>query len=451
MVMLAASLTAEAGPADYVAARTRDEDVRPERFPPIAAAVAGGLGVLWAARRGDERRGRWISIGAALLATALSLGPLLMIEPRPLNRQPSPDAQEYADAARHLASGDGYVTTISRGGVAQPPRYPPGFSLALVPFAVAGRYPANVQIGSKAYAVLYVLATLVAAWVVGGPLAAAIAVALVGASPFSTRYASLVMSDAFAAALIVLTLPLLHRPTTRRLVGAGLLAGASVLVRLASLLGVAAMLPALSWRGRMTVVAAALVGIAGLGVHQWSTFGNPLMTGYQYWLPDVRSFGLDYALSSATQRDGSGVVADSIDGALVPWACPCPDDDPLVTLPNILFYPLVLLGVFWIFVPPLTTLPGLIEVWRCRREPGPGYAFWLTILTVLFYQVYFYQGARFMAGPVTLLAIYSGVAVARWIERSGRRADHPGTPRASLPDEIEARQPIASGVGGPSA
>ena len=55
---------------------------------------------------------------------------------------------------------------------------------------------------------LYLVVTLVAAWVVAGPLAAAVAVALVGSSPFAVRYASLVLSDAFAATLAVAALAL---------------------------------------------------------------------------------------------------------------------------------------------------------------------------------------------------------------------------------------------------
>jgi hypothetical protein len=436
-VMLAASVPTHAAPSDAPAARTRDEDVRPERFLPPAAAIVGILGVIWAIRRRDERRQRWFAIGAALLTTTFAIGPLVMIEPRPLNRQPSPDAQEYADAAHHLALGDGYITTITRGE-RRPPRYPPGFSLALAPFSLVGAYPANVQTGAKVYAVLYILATLVAGWVVGGPLAAAVAVALVGSSPFAVRYASLVMSDAFAAALTVLTIALVQRPTGRRLVAAGLLGGAGILVRLGGSLNVVALLPGVGWRARWLVVAGALVGIVALAGQQWATFGNPLMTGYQYWLPGVRTLGLDFPFDATSQRDGSGVVADSLDGALVAWVCPCPDDDPLVALPNIAFYPLVLLGVFWIFTPPLTTIPGLIEIVRRWREPGGGYALWLTILTTVFYLIYFYQGARFVAGPATLLAVYSGVAIARWIERLERSGEH-----AAPPEPAETRQPPA--------
>jgi hypothetical protein len=423
LVLLAAWLApvARAAPAETVAARDRDEDLRIERFLPLTAAAAGIVGVVVAGRLRQPQAGQWIRLAAPLLALALSLGPLAMIEPRPLNRQPSPDAQEYADAARHLAAGEGYVVTIRRGEV-EPPRYPPGFSLALAPFALAGSYPANVQLGSKLYAILYLVVTLVAAWVVGGPLAAAVAVALVGSSPFAVRYASLVMSDAFAAVLSIAALALVHRPTTRGLAGAGLLAGALILVRLSGVLTLAALLAAtlasrISWRGLLILLAGGLLGVALLATQQWWTFGNPLMTGYQYWLPEVRTFGLDYPLDPDIRRDGSGIVADSLDGLLLRWACPCPEDDPLFAFRAVVFYPLVLGGLFWIFVPPLSTVPGLIEVWRRRHEPGPAYVLGLTVLTILFHLFYFYLAARFLAGPATLLAVYSGAVVARRAER----------------------------------
>ena len=409
-----------AAPPETVAQRERDEDVGVERFLPPAAALVGIVGAAVAQRRNVIPLASGIRYGAPLLVLALAIWPLVMIGQRPLNRQPSPDAQEYADAARHLAAGEGYITTIYRNEV-KPPRYPPGFSLALAPFALAGRYPQNVQLGSKSFAILYLVATLVAAWVVGGPLAAAVAVALVGASPFAVRYASLVMSDAFAAALVVLAVPLLHVQSSARLAGAGLIAGGLILVRLSGIVTLAALLATLvsgrRWRGALIVGAAALVGIAALAFQQWTSFGNPLMTGYAYWLPELRTFGLDFPLSLTSQRDGSGVVADSVDGALLRWTCPCPENDPLLAFRPVTFYPLVLLGLFWIFTPPLTTVPGLFEIWRRRREPAAAFVIWLTVITVLLHLVYFYHAPRFMAGPATLLAIYSGVSVARWVSR----------------------------------
>ena len=67
----------------------------------------------------------------------------------------------------------------------------------------------------------YVLVAVVAAWALGGPLAAILAALLVAISPFARDAAGLVMSDAFVAALTVLPLALLSSPTR-----SGALAGA---------------------------------------------------------------------------------------------------------------------------------------------------------------------------------------------------------------------------------
>jgi len=63
----------------------------------------------------------------------------------------------------------------------------------------------------------------------------------------------------------VLTVALVHRPTSRRALVAGLLGGAGVLVRLGGILGIAAILPSVGWRARWLVVAASLVGVVALG------------------------------------------------------------------------------------------------------------------------------------------------------------------------------------------
>ena len=103
---------------------------------------------------------------------------------RPLAQQPYPDAAEYASAADSLAAGKGYFTYI-HAGLRQPPRYPPGYPLALAPFAAAGRFAQAVQHGAAFYAVFYFAVVMLAAWVLGGPLAAILAGAFVLASPFA--------------------------------------------------------------------------------------------------------------------------------------------------------------------------------------------------------------------------------------------------------------------------
>src|SRR5687767_7353525 len=69
-------------PAETVAGRDRDEDLRGERFLPLTAAALGIVGVVVASRLRAPHIGRWIRLAAPLLALVLSLGPLAMIEPR---------------------------------------------------------------------------------------------------------------------------------------------------------------------------------------------------------------------------------------------------------------------------------------------------------------------------------------------------------------------------------
>ncbi|MBA3573273.1 MAG: hypothetical protein H0W34_15165 [Pyrinomonadaceae bacterium] len=356
-----------------------------------------------------------------MFAIAFALLSVILVEPRSLPEQPFPDAQEYADATRQLVSGEGYVTYV-HGNVRHPPRYPPGFSLALVPFAIVGNYPSNVQMGAKLFAALYVLAAVFAAWRIGGWFAAAIVAAMIGVSPFARTYASLVLSDAFAAGMTVLFIPLLHRLSTRRVALAGMLAGALIAVRLPMALNLAALLVVLpSWAFRRNLVLFASPFVAALGLYNWMTFSSPLRSGYSYWLPGIKNFDWSYAIALLPNRDGPWVVADALKGLLWQWMCPCSIGGPQATLPNILFYPAILLGTFWIFAPPFVTLLGLVYVWTERRETAAKFTLWLTMMSLMLYTFYFHQGTRFMAAPATLLLIYAAVAGARRAERISPR------------------------------
>jgi hypothetical protein len=366
-------------------------------------------------------RGRLAWAVWSMLAVALTVSAVAEVATtpsRPLRPQPWPDAMEYADAARQLASGNGYVTYIHKGDP-HPPRYPPGFSIALAPFVgLGGPHPAGVQIGSKFYAALYVVAAVGTAWLIGGPLAAALTAGFVGASPFAARLGSLILSDAFAAVLAILSLALVHRVSTLRASAAGLLAGALVVARLSALVGVAALVLALPSVHRRRALLWAAPPILALGLFHWLTFGSPLRTGYDYWLPEVQNFSWEYAVTKTSPRDGHGVVEDVLQGRLMEWVCPCPARGPQSAMVNVLFYPAILLGLFWIYAPPLATVPGLVYLWRHQREPAASLAGWRIVLCLVFFGVYYYQATRFMAAPATALAIFSSVQIAEWIEHA---------------------------------
>ncbi|HEX8743040.1 MAG TPA: hypothetical protein VF712_07890 [Thermoleophilaceae bacterium] len=358
---------------------------------------------------------------AAVGATVLVLVSLLGAEARPFATQPFPDSQEYADSARHLIRGEGFVTTV-HGPKPQPPRYPPGYPLALAPFAAAGTYPYNVERGAKAYAAFYVVAAVFAAWALGGPLAALLAAVFVGTSPFAHESAELILSDALGAALTVLLLPLL-RPATRagaRLGGA--VAGITAAIRLISLTAIAAHLIAAPRRLRPHAAVFAAVPMLGVAALQWVIFGSPLETGYSYWRADHDIFMVSHLWEARPPGDGPFVIQERLEGDLFEWTCPCGDTGPQGELPNAAFYPALLAGLFWVFAPPLATLPALVALWRWRREPAGRFAIAFVVLSVGAFGVYEFQAARFMASTATVLLVLSSVVLAGWLEAGAVRA-----------------------------
>jgi hypothetical protein len=393
---------------------------------PIVLLVAG-LVARWTSR---PRLATLLTATFAVMTTALVLWVVLSAEPRTLGQQPFPDSHEYADAARHLAAGDGYVTTV-HDNLAQPPRYPPGLSLVLVPFAVfGGTYPGSILAATHWLGVVYVLGAAATAWLVGGPIAAGLAAALVGTAPFAIESASLVMADALVTAITVLVAGLLQRRTLAPAAVAAVLTGVLALLRLSALAAVPALVLALP-KGRLRRAAAYLVpGIVALAVFQWTAFGSPLRTGYDYWLPNLRMFDAEYALRRP-MGDTPTMVGDMLNGQLLGWLCPCPDEGgPLTRLPNVAFYPAVIFGPFWIFAPPLVGLVGFVYALLHWREPAARFSVWLTLLTCSVLAVYVFQAARLAAAPAVLLAVYAAVAAARWLEHGARSA--PGQCRSAL-------------------
>jgi 4-amino-4-deoxy-L-arabinose transferase-like glycosyltransferase len=356
---------------------------------------------------------------AAVAATAAIVVSLLNAEARPLASQPFPDAQEYTDSARHLSKGDGFVTT-AHGDREQPPRYPPGYPLALAPFGFAGEYPYNVQRGAKALVILYVLAAVGAAWVLGGPLAALIAAAFVGSSPFAHESAELVLSDAATAAVTLLALAVLARATRAGARLSGLLIGITGTMRLVAASAVAALLAATPRRLWKQALAFALAPLMALALLQWITFGSPFETGYSYWDVDDR-FSLSFATNQDPPGDGPFVIEERLKGDLFEWACPCGRTGPQGHLPNAAFYPALLAGLFWVYTPPLATLPGLIGAWRRRREPVGRFTIALLAISLTVLILYEFQAARMIASAASVLLVVSAVTLAGWLESATTR------------------------------
>jgi hypothetical protein len=304
--------------------------------------------------------------------------------------------------------------------VALPPRYPFGTSAALAPFAIgSSHYPGGIPTGSVVISALYVVACVAAAWRIGGPVAAAFAALLVGLSPFAKTSASLVLSDALGALLMVL---MLIAFTSRRLAAAafaGLLAGAAVCVRLLSVFVLAAVAAATRGRPRLVAAVAAIPPIALLAIYQWHTFGLPWRTGYGYWV--TRPMFSASSVFAHAFGEGPFVYPDRTDGALFNWICPClvghrpmlVNGGPMTKLANAAFYPSVLLSLFWVFAPPFTGAFGIWEMIRQRRSPAAIFGLVTLVLNLAIVLPYYLRAARFVAGPASIVLVYSAVCFGR--------------------------------------
>jgi hypothetical protein len=389
-------------------------------LPPLIALALLLVGLV-ASARSRPRLGHALYTLFAIVVTASVAYVVLTTDPRPLDQQPFPDSPEYADSARHLVAGDGFVTTV-HDDKPQPPRYPPGFPLVLVPFAaLGGSYPASVLAATPWLGVAFVVAAALTAWLLGGPIAAGLAVAVLGTAPFSIESGSLLLSDAFAAAMTMLAAALLQRRSFVSAAVAACMLGMLGLVRLSALVAVPAFLLSLPRCLLRRVSLFVLPGVVAVAIFQWATFGSPIKTGYDYWLPELKMFGPTYAIERP-MGDSPTMIGDRLSGALLMWLCPCPDDGgPLTQLPNVLFYPAVVFGPFWIFAPPLVGVLGAAFALRSWREPAARFTLWLTLLTLAMLTVYVFQAARLVAAPAALLTVYAAVGVARSLNAATAR------------------------------
>src|ERR1700730_17897776 len=85
--------------------------------------------------------------------------------------RPRPDALEYEEAARNLATGEGYCLILD--GERYPPRYPPGFSALLVAamWFTKGEPGAGIWV-VLASALVGIIATWALGLLTGGPASA---------------------------------------------------------------------------------------------------------------------------------------------------------------------------------------------------------------------------------------------------------------------------------------
>jgi hypothetical protein len=303
-------------------------------------------------------------------------------------------------------------------------RYAPGFPLALTPFVVLGAgTAADGTRGARVIAIAALSAVFVAGYVLAGPEGAAIATLASWASPFFERSARLVMSDAFGAMLAVAIVICLvaaraasvgSRGRDAFLVLAGLCGGFAVLSRVSAVFVLAALLAVTTtWRQRTLALLGALPFLVVLAGYQWAYFGHPLRSGYDEFLPGVTLFDPSYATALNPRGDRRFVFDDKLDGLLMRWTCPCDGQGPMGKAPNVVFYPAVLLGLYWIYFPPLLPLLGLVEIYRRRHTTAARYAALVVVGNVALMVPYLFQCARFVAPAALVLLVYSSAGMAR--------------------------------------
>lgn len=270
-------------------------------------------------------------------------------------------------------------------------RYPPGWPLVLAVGQTAGLRPQQV---SKLAALALVALVIAAARRVDSPEAGAVAGLLCCSSPWiiaSSRYA---MSDPLA---VVLALVGLLAVVAGRPVLVALTAVAGTLVRLMSGVGVLAV----GVVGRRHLVAAAVTSIALLGGFQWMAHGSPLSMGYE-------NGGAEWSASYIIDGDRIGDGVWLVDGTPAEASTPA---EPKRDWPNVVAYPLVVLGLTYVFMPPLLSLIGLWALWNRRHTRAARYVTWWLVGSLVVVLPYFFQSPRFIAPSMLLLTVFTAVGV----------------------------------------
>jgi hypothetical protein len=349
--------------------------------------------------------------GLAVVGLLVALGLGFAVRWTPAERvadlRPRPDALEYEEAARNLVAGEGYGLVLDGGRY--PPRYPPGFSLLLVPavWATGG------ELGGGIWAVLVcALAGIAAVWTLGyltgGPASAVAAAALLALAPLHVRWSRAVMADVPAATWMTLVS-----------LGGVWCAARARGARAWSLLGVAVGLGGLL---RSTCVLAALplvaacvvegggrgavsrriawfslgvgTGLVPIALYDVVRFGSPWDSGYAYWVI-ADYFDWRYVLGAPVGGGSTG---------------------------NLGFYLAQLAGFGALFSPWVAAAIVAGAVVGLRRAGPARFVVVVTLGTALLLSVtyvpFFWQWDRFLLPVLPLCVVVAALGVG---ERSPRR------------------------------
>ena len=228
-----------------------------------------------------------------------------------LDLDPTPDAVEYFAGAVSLYQGGSYAIRI--GDQDLPPRYPPGYSLAMLPFigllgenAILAPFRVNQLLG-----LVLIIALFCYFYRSRRPLLAAVAVAILVTLPGFVLFARSSMSELLGAALILGAYYCCVRGLRDRNLFffpvAGFILGTAALVRYQLLLFSPLLLSVFfvdgfsKSRRLLTFLLSGLsltLVVIPMMLYNWVEFGSPALTGYDFWVPDQaaagRAFGLRF-------------------------------------------------------------------------------------------------------------------------------------------------------------
>lgn len=247
---------------------------------------------------------RWTGIVLGLLALAFYFGSVLRVDylqSKLLDLHPNPDAAEYYAMARAMARGD--PPHIQIGLERLPARYPPGYSVLMLPWLKI--LPADRQIlapfrTSQTMGLLLLCSVWIFYWKQKQPLGAGVATLLLATLPGFVAYARSSMSEISGIALVAWAFMAAYQGVQARqrkwlYLCAGLL-GLAVNVKTQFVL-FGPLLSAMAWIGEKKRWRAWALHCAGvllvfalcaspIFILNAIQFGSPWKTGYVFWVPE---------------------------------------------------------------------------------------------------------------------------------------------------------------------
>ena len=254
-----------------------------------------------------------------ILALLFYYGSVLRIE---FNRTYFLDLNPYPDAVEYFAQADSMlkdgVAAIQIGYDKLPSRYPPGYPLLMLPWLkllphneILAPFRTNETIG-----LLLLIGGFVFYVGIGRPLAGGLASLLLATQPSFVSFSRSSISDLSGGAVIVLAFALVYLGLAWRrrwlIYCAAIILGLSLCIRpqllfMAPLLIAMALFPVnVSWTKWFMhcCLALAVFAIAASSYFVLNTleFGDPLKTGYEFWVPTLADKQAAFSLSNVTSQ-----------------------------------------------------------------------------------------------------------------------------------------------------